>query len=217
MAEDGGVIGTSNDLDSISIAHSGFVNNQATAGSGGAFYVTGGMVDVINDTFSGNQAITNGGAIYQFGGDLRLRHVTISEGSASAGDAVYVNGSVAVSVLEFANNVINGACDIDDPASVTSLGGNAEGPGDSCELGAGSDLVGQTQMQLGLQPLRVNYHATPTHELLPGSVARGQGEPAVCLDVEVDQLFLDRDQCNSGAVESEVIFKDSVESSKFEI
>lgn len=49
------------------------------------------------------------------------------------------------------------------------------------------------------------------------AVVRGQGEPAVCMDVDVDQLFLDRDQCNSGAVESEVIFKDSVESSKFEI
>jgi predicted outer membrane repeat protein len=217
MAEQGGAIATSDDDDTIDIRHSGFVNNQATELGGGALYVTGGMVDVINVTFSGNQASANGGAVYQFGGDLKLHHATLAENTASAGDAIYVLGTANIGVIELANNVLDGACQVSDPVSVTSLGGNVEGPGDSCELGAGSDLVGQADMQLGLQPLRVNYHATPTHELLPGSVARGQGEPAVCMDVEVDQLFLDREMCNSGAVESEQIFRDSLESSDFEI
>jgi predicted outer membrane repeat protein len=217
MAESGGVIGTSNDNDTITIEHSGFVNNQATAGSGGALYMTGGMVNVINDTFSGNQASSNGGAVYQFGGDLQIRHATLSDGTAAAGDAIYVLGNASVSVIELANNVIDGSCQVADSLSVTSLGGNVESPGDSCDLDAGSDLVGQTSMQLGLQPLRINYNATATHELLSGSVARGQAEPAICMDVGVDQLFLDRDLCNAGAVESEQIFKDSLETSDFEI
>jgi len=217
LAENGGAISSGDDDDTVGIRRSGFVDNQATAGHGGALYVTGGMVDVVNDTFSGNQASGNGGAIYLFGGDLRIHHATLAENSAGVGDAIYELGTAVISALELANNVIDGGCDIDDPATVTSLGGSLEGPGDTCELNAGSDLVGQSIMQLGLQPLRVNYLATPTHELTAGSAARGHGEAAICMDVAVDQLNLARDMCNSGAVESEQIFTDSLETSKFEI
>ncbi len=215
-AENGGAVATSDDDDTISIRHSAFVSNQATAGNGGALYVTGGTVDVSNDTFSGNQASGFGGAVYLFGGALSIRHATVANGSANAGDAIYENGSATISTLELANNAIAGGCSIDDLLAVTSLGGNVESPGDSCDLDADSDLVGQPSQQLGLQPLRDNYLATPTHELAAGSVARGQAEPSICMEVQVDQVFEDRDFCNSGAVESDLIFRDSVETSKFE-
>ena len=217
MADNGGAIGTSSNSDTIEFANSSFVNNQATAGNGGALYVTGGMVDVVNNTFSGNQASSFGGSLYQLGGDLVFHHNTFSNGTAGSGDALYIGGSAATSQIELANNVFSGACQVSDADSVTSLGGNVEGPGDSCDLDAGSDLVGQTAMQLGLQPLRFNYNATATHELTSGSVARGQGEAGICMNVAVDQVFEDRDFCNSGAVESELLFRDSVETSDFEL
>jgi len=64
-----------------------------------------------------------------------------------------------------------------------------------------------------LQALRDNIGATPTHELTSGSVARGQGETTICESVMVDQLYDNRgSECNSGAVESNRIFRDGFES-----
>ena len=126
---------------------------------------------------------------------------------------MYVGGTVSISSAQLANNLIEGGCDISNADTVTSLGGNVEGTGDSCELYAGSDLVNQSGAQLGLQPLRDNIGGTPTHELTSASVARGQGETALCEAVQVDQLYESRgSNCNSGAVESNTIFKDGFES-----
>ena len=213
MADDGGAISFEGSSDTLDIRHSSFVNNKAT-GWGGAVNLTGGKVVVTNSTFSGNQTSDIGGAIQLFGAELTLHHTTFSGGSADRGDALYVGGSSAISSAELANNLIDGDCEISDADSVTSLGGNVEGTGDRCGLDAGSDLVNQSSGQLGLQPLRENAGATPTHELTSGSVARGQGEPAICELVKIDQLFMRRgDPCNSGAVESETIFRDGFESS----
>jgi hypothetical protein len=116
-------------------------------------------------------------------------------------------------VANLGNNLIDGECLIFDADEVTSLGGNIEGNGDSCDLDAGSDLVNQSSAQLGLQPLRDNIGLTPTHELTSGSVARGQGETTICEAVKIDQLYMPRgSECNSGAVESNTIFKDGFES-----
>ncbi len=213
MGQDGGAISFAGSSDTLDIRHSSFVSNVATD-DGGALYLTGGELDVTNNTFSGNQATDAGGAIYLFGAGLKLHHVTFSQGSAGRGNALNVTGSSAISSAELANNLIDGDCDISDAESVTSLGGNVEGTGDSCGLDGGSDLVNQSSVQLGLQPLRENIGGTPTHELTSASAARGQGEPTICELVKIDQLFMSRGSpCNSGAVESETIFRDSFESS----
>ena len=214
MADDGGAISfASGNPDTLDIRHSSFVNNKAT-GWGGAVNLTGGKVEVTNSTFSGNQTSDIGGAIQLFGAELTLHHTTFSGGSADRGDALYVGGSPGISMAKLANNLIDGECSISDAETVTSLGGNVEGSGDSCALDAGSDLVNQSSAQLGLQPLRENSGGTPTHELTSGSVARGQAELAICELVKIDQLFMRRGSpCNSGAVESETIFRDGFESS----
>jgi len=212
MAQDGGAISYSADSDTLDIRHSSFVGNVA-GGDGGALYQTGNNVDLTNVTFSGNQVTNNGGAIYLFGEGLTLLHSTFSGGSATRGNALYVGGSVGISSAQLANNLIDGGCDISNADTVTSLGGNVEGTGDSCELSAGSDLVNQSNALLGLQPLRNNIGGTPTHELTSASVARGQGETTICESVKVDQLYESRgSNCNSGAVESNTIFKDGFES-----
>jgi len=197
------------DNDTLDIRHSSFVSNTSPDW-GGALNITGGQVVVTNSTFSGNQGGT-GGAIQLFGNssNLTLHHNTFSGNSASgSGDALYLRA-----VANLGNNLIDGECFIFDVDEVTSFGGNVEGNGDSCDLDAGSDLVNQSNAQLGLQPLRDNIGLTPTHELTSGSVARGQGVQSICESVAVDQLYMPRgSECNSGAVESNTIFKDGFES-----
>jgi predicted outer membrane repeat protein len=211
VAADGGAIALGGDPDTLDISHSSFVDNT-TAGNGGALHLTGGDVNVTNATFSGNQATGNGGAAYLYGVDFTALHATFALGSANSGNALFVGGSAGLTVSSFGNNVIDGTCFVQSVGNLTSLGGNVEGPGNSCDLDAGSDLVNQGVEQLGLQPLSDNAGGTPTHHLTAASVARGQGEPALCEMVKVDQLFESRSNCNSGAVESNTIFRSSFES-----
>lgn len=213
LASDGGAISFGGgNPDTLNIQHSSFVGNTVTT-DGGALYTTGGETVITNTTFSGNEAGDEGGGIYLFGAQLSLLHTTFSEGTAANGNAINVTGSADISQLDLGNSVLDGDCDLSDAASLTSLGGNLEGPGDSCELNAGSDLVNQNNAQLGLQPLRDNPGGTPTHELTADSAARGQGETTICEMVKVDQLYETRTSvCNSGAVESNTIFSDSFES-----
>ena len=214
LAEDGGAISFGGSSDTIDMRHNSFVSNTAT-GAGGAIYLTGGETDLTNNTFSDNQAGSRGGAIYLYGTGLTIHHATISGGSASSGTALYLGGTSSISSVELANNLIDGGCDIFNSDILTSLGGNVEGTGDSCGLDAGSDLVNQSNAQLGLEPLSGNSSNTPTHKLTTNSVARGQGEPAICELVKIDQLFQHRgNPCNSGADESDTIFADSFEPGK---
>jgi len=213
--DDGGVITFADNDDTLDIRHSSFVGNVAID-NGGALYLTGGMVNVTNDTFSGNQASGDGGAIYMFGSTvLTMQHATITGGSASSGNALYINLTTGTRSAELTNNLIDGDCDIGDVDDMTSLGGNIESTGNSCDLDAGSDLVNQSKAQLGLLPLADNIGGTPTHKLTAASVARGQGELATCGLVKIDQLFESRGSpCNSGADESDTVFRDSFEAMK---
>jgi len=210
-AADGGAIDFASTDDPLDIQHSSFVGNVASD-DGGALYLTGGVLDVTNVTFSGNKASGDGGAIYMFGSTVfTMQHATLSGGSASRGNALFVNLTIDTPA-ELANNLIDGNCHLTDVDDMTSLGGNIEGNGDSCDFDAGSDLVSQSTAQLGLQLLADNLGGTPTHKLKAASVARGQGVPAICNMVQIDQLYENRgDPCNSGADESDTIFKDSFE------
>lgn len=212
MAQDsGGAINFSADTDVLDISHSSFVSNTADD-DGGAIYLTGGIVNVTNDTFSGNQAADDGGGIYMFGAELTVYHVTFSGNQASMGSDLSMSNLSSNSV-ELANNLFDGNCFIGDTDLLTSLGGNVEGNGDTCDLDFGSDLVNQSNAQLGLQPLADNPGGTPTHKLASASVAREQGEMAICSQVNIDQLYANRGvMCNSGADESNTIFRDSFES-----
>jgi len=214
-AADGGAIYFSSAGDLLDIQHSSFVSNVATD-DGGALYLAGGLLDVTNDTFSGNQASGDGGAIYMFGSTvLTMLHATLTGGSASRGNALYINLTSGTPSAELANNLIDGDCDVSDAADMISLGGNIEVTGDSCALNDSSDLVNQSKAQLGLLPLADNSGGAPTHKLNATSVARGQGELASCELVKIDQLFEKRGSpCNSGADESDTVFRDSFEAVK---
>jgi predicted outer membrane repeat protein len=207
-AYNGGAIAFGGNVDTLNIQHTSFVNNSA-ADWGGALTITGGTANITNSTFSGNHTNDIGGGLHVFSANsLTVRHTTFSGNTAdAAGDNLYVRNEA-----QFGNNLVDGECDIFDPSEVTSLGGNVEGNGDTCNFNHASDLVNQSNVQLGVQPLRENPGMTPTHELTPTSVARGQGETSICEAVAIDQLYMSRpSECNSGAVESNSIFNDSFE------
>ena len=144
-----------------------------------------------------------------------MLHATLTGGSASRGNALYINLTTGTRSAELTNNLIDGDCHITDVDDMTSLGGNIEGTGNSCDLDAGSDLVNQNKAQLGLLPLTDNIGGTPTHKLTAASVARGQGEVPTCGLVKIDQLFENRGSpCNSGADESDTVFRDGFEAMK---
>jgi predicted outer membrane repeat protein len=208
-ADNGGAINFGGGVsDTLNIQHTSFVNNTASDW-GGALTITGGQTEISNSTFSGNHTNDIGGGLHLFSANgLTVRHTTFSGNTANnAGDNLYIRDEAS-----FGNNLIDGECYIFNPNEVTSLGGNVEGNGDTCNFDAGSDLVNQSNVQLGVQPLRENLGMTLTHELTPASVARGQGVTSICESVAIDQLFMSRpSECNSGAVESNSIFNDSFE------
>jgi predicted outer membrane repeat protein len=196
------------DADTLNIQHTSFVNNTASDW-GGALTITAGQTEITNSTFSGNHTNDIGGGLHIFSANgLTVRHSTFSGNTANnAGDNLYIRDSA-----QLGNNLVDGECHIFTPDEVTSLGGNVEGNGDTCDFDAPSDLVNQSNAQLGLRPLLENPGMTPTHELTPGSVARGQGVTSICEAVAIDQLYMSRpSECNSGAVESNSIFNDSFE------
>ena len=208
-ADGGGAISFGGGVsDTLSIQHTSFINNNASDW-GGALTITGGTADISNSTFSGNHTTDIGGGLHVFSAEnMTVRHTTFSRNTAdAAGDNMYIRNPA-----QLGNNLVDGECNIFDPNEVTSIGGNVEGNGDTCDFDAGSDLVNQSNVQLGLQPLRENLGMTPTHELTPGSVARGQGVTSICEAVGIDQLYMSRPgECNSGAVESNSIFNDGFE------
>jgi predicted outer membrane repeat protein len=59
-------------------------NNQATTGSGGALYLTGGTV-TLGASITNNTAAANGGGIYRANGDLTLSGISVMTNTATSG------------------------------------------------------------------------------------------------------------------------------------
>ncbi|MEM9533889.1 MAG: right-handed parallel beta-helix repeat-containing protein [Pseudomonadota bacterium] len=209
-ARDGGAVYVTDAEDQLTIEHASFADNSGTR-DGGALHVRGGEVRVTNATFAGNEAADDGGAIYVSSGTVTLQHLTVSEGSGD-GTALAVIGSTGAANVTLANNLLSGDCSVTVAVTVTSAGGNLEGPGDTCILTSASDLTGLSGSDLGLLPLTGSPGPTETYPLTSQSLARDQGEAAICGAVNVDQLFEPRDSaCDSGAREAEGLFSDSFE------
>ncbi len=98
---------------------------------------------------------------------------------------------MATSTSELTNTLIDGDC-VNLSATITSMGGNVESPGDTCALADPTDQVNVTAAQLALGSLQDNGGATQTHALLPGSVAI---DAAVdCPPPDADQRGVSRPQ-----------------------
>ena len=95
----------------VDIAYAAFCENSATATTGGALALRGGIANIRNTTFSGNTAATNGGAIYMCNSvEVQMSNCTFTSNEAVYnGGAVYVGGgSFTASGTAFTGNKTTG-------------------------------------------------------------------------------------------------------------
>ncbi|MDA8018730.1 MAG: hypothetical protein MPN21_14910 [Thermoanaerobaculia bacterium] len=202
-------------LGDVAIEGSTLFGNDATF-AGGAISSYGALT-VTNSTISGNHAATAAGGVLA-DGELSLVHTTISRNTSAVATAVM---NTPDSTISYQNTILDGSCNA--AATVTSLGGNLESPGDSCLL-AGGDQVGISTAELNLSSLNSFGGPTRTHLPLEGSVAVDWApECPSPVDQRGTARPLDGDgiggaACDAGAVEvvfgtnSEALFQDGFES-----
>ncbi len=178
------------------IVGSSIVSNVGIGLSARRFLGLGTTVELINSTISGNQSA----AQIINGGDLSIANSTISADggyaytnwviirSLPAEPPTFISGAGNAIIM---NSIIEGSCDaegffhyefppdtdlevIELPGTIISGGGNVEVSGNSCFLTDATDATDQVEVsaaELNLGPLADNGGPTPTHALLPGSLA----------------------------------------------
>ena len=191
---------------------SSFSGNHADVGGGGI--ANFGKLSLVTNTFSDNSAAAFGGAIGN-GGILTISNSTFAGNQAALGGGLVNLGSLEVKNTIVANNLAGGNC---ANAGVIDLEGTSQSfEGTFAAFGNNLDTDGScpgftpvTPDVLNLAPLADNGGSTPTHALLPGSLAidaafdctTDEGEP-----LTTDQRGVERPQgtnCDIGAYESEL-------------
>jgi len=119
-------------------------------------------------------------------------------------------------MLWVANTVFDGDCAvISGMGSVHSEGGSLESPADTCDLDHPTDQVGVSAVDLALGPLQNNGGSSPTHALLPGSVAIDAGNNALCPLTDQRGWLRTDGACDIGAFERDavdpIVFTDGFE------
>ena len=202
---------------------SGIITNSTisenTAGSGGG--VGGGGFTIVNSTISGNNAIHDGGGIFQ-DGVTELFNVTIARNTADTGNSGTGSGGgirTQIGTLNFQNTIIsnNTAVAIVDGSPVlkpqdcsgtlTSDGYNIVSETSNCTI---NGSFSQANPKLG--QLQNNGGPTQTIGLLSGSAAINGGNPNGCTDnlgavLKADQRGYTRPapasgRCDVGAFEA---------------
>ena len=151
-------------------------------------------VDIVNSTFSGNTAASEGGGIFNFNGLLAIQHTTITDNAAPnvAGGGVVSFAAVGTRTEVF-SSIISGNSNGDVQVSLNApaLSGNTfESQGFNL-IGDGNALLvfslsdnDVIDTNPGLLPLSSNGGPTPTHALLPGSPAVDASDPTAIIDSE---------------------------------
>ncbi len=197
----------------LTVLGSTFDQNTSVASGGGAIaHLTGFGLEhdrlrVANSTFSGNQALTDGGAISNFSDNAKvlLLNTTISGSLAAGSGGALYNANSAVDAVQVGNSILAnsvGASNCGGQA-LADLGGNLQFPGSSC---GATFQTGDPQ----LLPLTPNAPPIqPTMALGGSSAALGLGVPSICTAAPIfnlDQRLLPRPQgpgnCDAGAFES---------------
>jgi hypothetical protein len=161
-------------------------NSESWADEGGGIYLfTDGVLTLTNSTISGNHALIRGGGILG-DGTLTIVNSTITDNDTGALFANQAQGLACDTVCSLRNTIVAGngvAPRGDTMGTITSLGYNIIGKttddsnspvtlvtattGDQFDVGAAAVALG---------PLADNGGASPTHELLAGSIAIDAGE-----------------------------------------
>lgn len=189
------------------------LSGNTTSGPGGGIHNNGALT-ILNSTISGNSSASTGGGILNGldfvdrGGPLRISYSTIVDNVSPVAGLVHQN---PLDPLEIKSSIVAG----NDGADCANPGGGpftAVGVNQATDASC-SGFVQVTSDDLALGPLNDNGGPTPTHALLPGSVAIDAASDCTDLDggaVLVDQRgsarFGDGDEdglpgCDLGAFE----------------
>jgi CSLREA domain-containing protein len=210
----GGIFSTGFTLTKLTVDHSLIADNTSTANGGGIFNEgVGAVADISTSRFTGNQADTAGGGVYNNGdasdnggglynrGNSVLTNVTLSgntaNGFGTGGNIFNDTAQLSVRNTIVANSAIDGNC-FNSEGAIHSGGHNLDS-GNTCGFTELSDLI-STPPMLGV--LQNNGGPTPTHALLETSPAINQGDDALC--PATDQRGVSRPQgaaCDIGAYE----------------
>lgn len=170
-------------------------SNTATGDGGGVqveFSGSGGTLNVLNSTVSGNSAATTPAVAATGDGSTSIRHSTIvRNNSDTASAAVGTNGSAVtishsiVADQDLDVEVNTGTLDV----SFSIIGTNAgSGLTESAVPDANGNLIGgAASIDVMLGDLGPNGGSTETHALLPGSPALDAGDPAIADAPALDQ------------------------------
>jgi hypothetical protein len=204
----GGLTSDSGTLTLIGCTISG---NTATGdngdGYGGGLHAYQSTVSLTNCTIANNTAGSGsgtgyGGGLSDLGSTFTLISCTVSGNTAASsgsGGGIYYDGSAGSAQLDNTIVAVNNAADSgpDASGSFSSQGYNLIGISDGSSGWGSSDLTGTAASPLdpGLGTLSDNGGPTQTMALLPGSAARGAGDPSLL--GTVDQ----RGVVRSGAVD----------------
>ena len=148
------------------------IRNNTATGGGGAIqrYSSLSSLGLLleSSTVSGNAAFVGGAFDSSGDGDFTVRSSTVVANTAPIGSAFFLE-FVNRHELVFESSLIEGACRwVSSDFPPTSLGGNLQGPDDSCFLTHPTDQ--SNVADLGLGPLELSENGY-THSLLPGSPA----------------------------------------------
>ncbi|MEW6776889.1 MAG: right-handed parallel beta-helix repeat-containing protein [Bdellovibrionota bacterium] len=207
---DGGTGGVAIYYGPAIIEQSSIIGNLGDEYPGG-IYVYYSDTTIVNSTVSGNASMCSGGGIYNYG-SLEILHSTITENLADAsfdcdgyGGGIFNSGDLLLtsSIVAGNFNFTNGYPDVVDDGGFLSGGTNVIGNGNGVGEFDESDVVGEDPL-LGALISATGDPGTWVHPLLPGSPAIGLAAAATCPDE--DQLGLEReaDDCDAGAVVSNI-------------
>jgi hypothetical protein len=191
-----------------------FVNNQGLDRcEGGAIYNYY-ILALTNCTISGNFAAATGGALHNdaLSSNVFIHSCTIVGNRAGVdGAAIYNNGfNIGFGDIAIRNSIVAGnptppgQAEIYNRGVLTSLGYNLFGTAVNGPAAQPGDQFNVTIEQLRLTPLQNNGGHTPTHALLPRSIALNTGGDVDCLPT--DQRGVTRPHyafCDIGAFEAD--------------
>jgi hypothetical protein len=161
-----------------------------------------GTLTLTNSTVSDNEAF----AIFVCGGTVRIANSTLHSAYAVVWNEVHKGCSGRNATITITSSVVVGP-QPGGEGGLTSDGYNIESPGDIGGFDQEGDQVGVTAEELNLGPLQDNGGGTPTHALLPGSVAIDVIPTDDCVDADGEPLSTDQrgfprdSMCDVGASE----------------
>lgn len=202
---DGGGLNTYSDA---TVIGSTFVDNRATRGGGLAS--VGGDTTLLNSTFSANTASDAGGGLFnmgpgigetEYGGAMKVNHVTVAYNTAVTGGGIATSGGL----LQIKNSIVayspSGADCYTGGADFAAVADNIDSDGSCAGFSLSDDPL--------LGPLGNNGGSTHTHALTSGSPAIDAAPDCTTIGgapVPIDQRGAPRPGgafCDLGAYEAE--------------